>query len=103
MEGLLPLLYHAIKKRRSKHKHRCFSESNSKSSYRLLGCGHDLTLEGLSHCQKGSEFQPLVTAELSEQRSALDFNHSCSYEEEDGVSAGVPFVRSSSKDMFLSM
>ncbi|KAK9941911.1 hypothetical protein M0R45_007603 [Rubus argutus] len=98
MEGLLPFLCHAIKKRRSKHKYRCFSESSYKCSYHLLLSGQEpMSLEGSSCRHKRYKFQPPATAELFEQQSALEFDHSCSCKEEIGVSAVVPFVPSCSK------
>lgn len=56
-----------------------------------------MSLEGSSRRQKIYKFQPPATAELFDQRSALEFDHSCSYKEEIGVSALVPFVPSCSK------
>lgn len=84
MEGLIPYLLHAMKKKRPQHKYRSFSgNNNSNRSYHLLIGAND-SLEGSSHRRTRSEFPAPATADL------FEFTHSASYKEDGGVSASLP-------------
>ncbi|KAL2231521.1 UNVERIFIED_CONTAM: hypothetical protein Sindi_1746500 [Sesamum indicum] len=64
MEGLIPLLLHAMKKQRPQNAYRCLSENSTNGrSYHLLLAGD--AVEGSSHRRTRSEFQPSSTVDFS--------------------------------------
>ncbi|KAL6964107.1 hypothetical protein U1Q18_035162 [Sarracenia purpurea var. burkii] len=72
MEGLIPMLLHALKKQRPHHSYRCLSDSSSRS-YHVLATPPD-SLDGSSHhLRTRSEFQPPAAVDhFLDQRFALE-------------------------------
>ncbi|CAI9769163.1 unnamed protein product [Fraxinus pennsylvanica] len=77
MDGLIPFLFHAMKKRRTQHSYRSLSE-NSTRSYHLLRGGE--SVEGSSHRRTRSEFLPPSVDFLEQRSSGLEyFSHTKSF------------------------
>ncbi|KAI3702335.1 hypothetical protein L6452_28071 [Arctium lappa] len=68
MEGLIPLLMHAMKKQNPHNNYRSFSVVSTRS-YHVLG-GADAKVEGSSHRRTRSELQS-PTTDFLEQRSGF--------------------------------
>ncbi|KAI5314835.1 PREDICTED: LOC18768278 [Prunus dulcis] len=87
MEGLIPYLYHAIKKQRPQRRHRSsFTESiSTHASYHRLTSGHD------------------VLEASSLRRTPPEVIRSRSFEEEGGASAAPPGHIESSKSSKLDL
>ncbi|XP_038905929.1 uncharacterized protein LOC120091851 [Benincasa hispida] len=69
MEGLIPYLFHAMKKQKPRHNYRSQSVGSSRS-YHLL-----ITNDESSHRRTRSDFQP-PALEFSDQRSTHELMHS---------------------------
>ncbi|KAF7127948.1 hypothetical protein RHSIM_Rhsim11G0153200 [Rhododendron simsii] len=70
MEGLIPMLFHALKKQRPHNSFRCFSEGSisNRSYHRLIGPQD--SVDGSSHhCRTRSKFQPSTVDHFQDQRS----------------------------------
>ncbi|KAF7126518.1 hypothetical protein RHSIM_Rhsim11G0151000 [Rhododendron simsii] len=80
MEGLIPMLFHALKKQRPHNSFRCFSEGSisNRSYHRLIGPQD--SVDGSSHHRRTrSEFQPSTVDHFQDQRSGQEFSRSTSF------------------------
>ncbi|OVA09373.1 hypothetical protein BVC80_8915g24 [Macleaya cordata] len=91
MEGLIPFLFHAMKKQNKNHRnYRCLSEGSSRSrSYHLLTTGMGST-EGSSHRRTRSEFQPPTSDQLFDQRYGVEYIRSQSVKHDSILSPWKP-------------
>ncbi|KAF9600696.1 hypothetical protein IFM89_011367 [Coptis chinensis] len=84
MDGLIPFLFHAIKKHNGHRSYRSLSEgSTTARSYHQL-IAYSGSLDGSSHRRTRSEFQP-PTFDFTEQRSGIEL-HSRSLKGANSVS-----------------
>ncbi|PIA44179.1 hypothetical protein AQUCO_01700060v1 [Aquilegia coerulea] len=74
MDGLIPFLFHALKKNKgsTRRNYRSLSDQGSTRSYHLL-VGNSGSLEGSSHRRTRSEFQP-PTFDFIDQRSGIELH-----------------------------
>ncbi|KAI8532663.1 hypothetical protein RHMOL_Rhmol11G0231000 [Rhododendron molle] len=86
MEGLIPMLFHALKKQRPHNSFRCLSEGSisNRSYHRLIGPQD--SADGSSHHRRTrSEFQPSTVDHFLDQRSGQEFSRSTSSRLAPGV------------------
>ena len=84
MEGLLPMLVHALKKQKPHHSFRCLSEGSNRSYHMLIGPQD--SVNGSSHHRRTrSEFKPSTADHFLDQRFAPEFSHSNSFNNTNGT------------------
>lgn len=69
MEGLIPYLFHAMKKQKPRHNYRSQSVGSSRSYHLLIN-------DESSHRRTRSDFQTPTTFEFSDKRSTHELTHS---------------------------
>ncbi|KAK4340164.1 hypothetical protein RND71_041626 [Anisodus tanguticus] len=73
MEGLIPFLFHAMKKQKpNNNSFRCLSDTSNRSYHMLVGAD---SVEGSSHRRTRSEFQPPVTVDFLDVPQPRSFNN----------------------------
>ncbi|KAK7840515.1 hypothetical protein CFP56_016640 [Quercus suber] len=86
MEGLIPLLLHAIKKPKPHNKYNRSQSEISNHSYHLLNA--EESFSGSSHRRTRSEFQ-LPAIEFVQQRPGYEYNHSSNVHKSSTSSSSV--------------
>ena len=99
MEGLIPMLVHALKKQKPHHSFRCLSEGSNRSYHMLIGPQD--SVNGSSHHRRTrSEFKPSTADHFLDQRFAPEFSHSNSFNNTNGtrqIGSGTYQVRKETK------
>ena len=99
MEGLIPMLVHALKKQKPHHSFRCLSEGSNRSYHMLIGPQD--SVHGSSHHRRTrSEFKPSTADHFLDQRFAPEFSHSNSFNNTNGtrqIGSGTYQVRKETK------